>query len=143
MTDDAQIALIARAVEAVNRSDLAAVDRLFSPDFVDPNPARAGLSPGPEGIRLVWGLLRAAFPDLAVQVEDLLVDGDKVVIRARAEGTHEGAFMGMPATGKQVAIGVIDINRIEDGRLAERWAVADLLGMLQQLGALPAPGTPS
>jgi steroid delta-isomerase-like uncharacterized protein len=124
-------------------SDLAAVDRLFSPDFVDHDPARAGLPSGPEGIRVVWGMLRTAFPDLIVRVEDLLVDGDKVVVRARAEGTHQGAFMGMPATGKQVAIGLIDINRIADGQIAERWGLADTLGLLQQLGALLAPGGPS
>jgi steroid delta-isomerase-like uncharacterized protein len=143
MTDDAQIALIARAVEAFNTGDLAAVDRLFSPDFVDHDPARAGLPPGPAGIRLVWGMLRAAFPDLTVQVEDILVDGDKVVVRARAEGTHQGNFMGLPATGKQVAIDLIDINRIADGQIAERWGLADTLGLLQHLGALPAPGASS
>ena len=83
---------------------------------------------------------RAAFPDLRMEAEDVLVSGDRAVARVRATGTHEGEFMGMPATGRHVDVQLIDITRFGDDGLAhEHWGVFDALGMMQQLGAIPAP----
>jgi predicted ester cyclase len=85
-------------------------------------------------------MYRAAFPDLRMEPQDVLVSGDKVVARARATGTHRGEFMGMPATGKRIDVQLIDIIRFGDDGLAhEHWGVFDALAMMQQLGAVPGP----
>ena len=83
-------------------------------------------------------MYRVAFPDLRMDPEDVLASGDKVVARVRATGTHEGEFMGMPATGKSVDVQLIDIMRFsEDGLVREHWGVVDMLAMMQQLGVVP------
>lgn len=83
-------------------------------------------------------MFRTAFPDLETTAEDLIEEGDKVVVRARWTGTHRGAFMGVPATGKRVTGTEIHICRIVDGRLVEQWSEMDMMGLMQQLGAIPA-----
>ncbi len=70
----------------------------------------------------------------------MIAEGDKVVIRQTWSGTHKGEFMGIPATGRRVSIAVIDIIRVADGRFVEHWGQLDMMGMMQQLGAIPAPG---
>ena len=81
----------------------------------------------------------AGFPDLRMEPEDLIASGDKVVVRARGTGTNDGPFMGMPATGKRVDVPLIDILRFgDDGLIYEHWGVFDAMGMMQQLGAIPA-----
>lgn len=132
-------ALVWEAVEAFNRGDMDAVDRLFTDGYVDHDPSRAGLPPGPEGIRLAWSMMRAAFPDLQVTIEDVISEGDKVAVRGAIHGTHRGELMGIPPTGKRVTISLIDINLIENGKIVERWSQADMLGMMQQLGVVPQP----
>jgi steroid delta-isomerase-like uncharacterized protein len=85
------------------------------------------------------GMLRSAFPDFKATIEDILADGDKVVIRMTWTGTHKDEFMGIPATGKRMSIGVIDIIRVANGKGTEHWGQMDAMGMMQQLGAIPAP----
>lgn len=80
-----------------------------------------------------------AFPGLRHEIEDQLAEGDCVATRVVVRGTHQGDFMGIPPTGREVAIKAINIQRVEDGRIAEQWVVSDSLGLLQQLGAIPAP----
>jgi len=83
-------------------------------------------------------MYRAGFPDLHMEPEDVLASGDKVVARVMATGTHQGEFMGMPASGKTVNVQLIDIIRFDDDGLArEHWGVVDLMTMMQQLGAIP------
>lgn len=130
-------AIVQSAVEAFNRGDWEAVDRLFAADYLDHDPSRAGLPPGPEGVKQAWSVFRAAFPDLRGAIEDMIAEGDKVVVRGVVRGTHRGELMGVPPTGKQVTVTLIDINRIEGGKLVERWAEQDNLGMMQQLGVIP------
>ena len=81
----------------------------------------------------------AAFPSYQLTAEDMITEGDKVVVRSTFRGTHNGDFMGIPPTGKQVTIPVFLIYRIADDKIAEHWMQADSLGLLQQLGAIPAP----
>jgi steroid delta-isomerase-like uncharacterized protein len=120
------------------RGDAEAADELFTEDFVDHNPASPEQTGGREGQKQVLALFRSAFPDLRVTTEEIIVEDDKAALRWTARGTHEGELMGIPATGKQITLTGIDILRIADGRLAERWAEGDNLGMLQQLGVVPA-----
>jgi predicted ester cyclase len=84
--------------------------------------------------------VRAAFPDFHYTVEDEIAEGDKYVVRLTARGTMQGAFLGMPATGKQATWTEVHVARVVGGKLAEHWACIDQLGMLQQLGVIPAPG---
>jgi steroid delta-isomerase-like uncharacterized protein len=131
--------LVNRAVGAFNRGDLDAVDRLFAPDYVDHDRSRADLPPGPAGVKQAWKLFRTAFPDLQATIEDVVAEGDKVAVRGSIRGTHQGELMGIPPTGRSVTVTLIDVNRIEGGRLVERWAEADMLGMLRKLGVIPGP----
>jgi steroid delta-isomerase-like uncharacterized protein len=133
---EANIATFRRAIEeGWNRGNLAAIDELFAPDFVE---HQQGIAPGRDGVKGSIQVLRAAFPDLHLQVEDAIADRDRVWLRLQATGTHEGPFMGVPATGRTIEITVIDIVRIVDGRLVEHWGVADRLSVAQLLGLVPA-----
>jgi predicted ester cyclase len=138
MSVEENTALIHRIVEAVNRGELDVVDELFAADYVD--HSRPGLPPGPAGAKAFFALARAAFPDLSVTIAETIAEGDRVAVRGALRGTHRGDFMGIPPTGTRVTVSLIDINRIAGGKLVERWANQDDLGLLRQLGVLPAPG---
>jgi steroid delta-isomerase-like uncharacterized protein len=94
---------------------------------------------GPEGFKQFARVVRAGFPDFRLTEEDTIAEGDKVVNRWSFRGTHGGEFMGIPATNKEVTTSGIDIFRIADGRIVEVWQSTDQLGLLQQLGVIPAP----
>ncbi len=124
--------------EVFDPGNLDRVEEMIAPDFV--NHAQPPESPhGPEGIKQVITMLRTAFPDQRTTIEDVIAKGDKVVIRATYSGTHQGPFMGIPPTGKSFKQSQIHIIRMEDGKAVEHWAVRDDLGMMQQLGVIPAP----
>jgi steroid delta-isomerase-like uncharacterized protein len=96
---------------------------------------------GVEDLKQFFVMLRSGFPDFQGIIEDLFAaEGDKVVLRFTFRGTHQGEFMGIAPTGKQVIMPGIDIFRIADGKLVELWNQEDMLGMMQQLGAIPEPG---
>lgn len=122
--------------ELWDKGELAVADEIIAPDFVDHDPV-SGQSPGLAGYKEMVGAFRAAFPDLRVRNEEVIVAGDNVVARWTARGTHTGALMNTPPTGKQVTMKGIDILRNEDGKIVERWGEFDALGMLQQLGVIP------
>jgi predicted ester cyclase len=85
---------------------------------------------------------RAAFPDIACPVEDSIAEGDKVMVRTTCRGTHKGVFAGVPPTGKQVTMPGMVIYRIADGKVVDRWGLFDDLGLMMQVGAIPAPPAP-
>ncbi len=91
---------------------------------------------GPEGVKAQAAMYKAAFPDVSMTVEDQVAEGDKVVTRWTAKGTHEGELMGVPATGKSISITGITISRIADGMVEEEWTNWDGLGLMEQIGAL-------
>ncbi len=132
-------------MEAFTTGDLDVYDEVIAPDFVDhdpQNPFAAALR-GPQLMRSAATLYRTAFPDLVVTVEDQYEDGDVVISRCTVTGTQTGELPGLPATGKHVAIGAVQIDRFEGDRIAESWRYWDTLGMLQQLGAVPTPRAPA
>ncbi len=94
---------------------------------------------GREGLRQLVAQYQAAFPDLAVTIEDLVAEGDQVVARWTARGTHQGELMGLAATGQPMSVSAISISRHAAGQIAEEWENFDQLGLLQQLGAVPTP----
>ena len=131
-------ATMRRMYELLNAGDVDGFGELMADDFVE-HEVSPGLEPTKEGVKTFFRMYLSAFPDLQMEAEDVMVSGDKVTARTRATGTHQGEFMGMPATGKSVDVQLIDIIRFgDDGLAREHWGVFDALGMMQQLGAIPA-----
>ncbi len=134
--------IIRRFVEEVqNGGDLTVLDEIAAADYVN-HTAPPGVPPDREGLKQLTATFRRAFPDGRMAIEDLVAEGDRVVTRKTFRGTHRGELMGIPPTGRAVAIQLIDIVRLADGKAVESWSAADDLGMLQQLGAL-APRAPA
>ena len=125
--------LIRRLLADVDRG-ADVVDAYYAPDYVDHTPSAVrDLAPGREGVRQAFAVFQRAFPDSRHTIEDLVAEGDRVVARIRAQGTHTGEIFGHPPTGKVVALTGISIYRIADGRIAERWTEQGQ-GILEQLG---------
>lgn len=133
--------LVRRWVEEVlTGGNLAAIDELFAPDFVnvsEPSQAR-----GPEGVRQGVTLLRTAFPDLRVSIDDIFGHEDRVAWMYTCRGTHRGEFAGIAATGRPVEYRGLVIARVRQGRLAEGRGLADTLAILRQLGQVDTASTP-
>ena len=125
--------------EVVNKGNLAVLDELLAPDFVD-HSAPPGIAADREGYKQFFAMAHSAFPDFHSTLEDMFAEGDKVVQRFTASGTHKGEWMGIVPTGKQMTISGIAIHRITGGKIVEDWTNMDMLGALQQLGVVPAPG---
>jgi steroid delta-isomerase-like uncharacterized protein len=131
-------ATLRRMYERINAHDLDGFCELLADDFVE-HEETPGLAPTKGGVRQFFAMQFAAFPDLRMELEDVLPSGDKVVARTTYSGTNQGAFMGMPATGKSVKVQLIDIIRFGgDGLAHEHWGVLDAMSMMQQLGIVPA-----
>ena len=143
MTTEANKANARRFVdEVVNRGNIAVIDELAGPNFVD-RTAPPGVPPTTEGTKAFWTMFRAAFPDLHYTIEDQVAEGDRVVQRTTGHATMRGDFQGMPASGKEATWSEIHIVRFDaDGKAVEHWGVVDQLGMLAQLGFAQAPGQP-
>jgi steroid delta-isomerase-like uncharacterized protein len=122
--------------ELLTQGDLAVADELLAADCRHHAPAP--LAPGGEGLKRWVAALRRAFPDLCAIVEDEVAEGDTVVQRLTLSGTHEGACCGMLPTGRRASWQVVAILHLNpDGKITEQWILADLLGVLRQIGALP------
>lgn len=132
------VATIRSFYDLINAGDIDGFGALLADDFVE-HEQLAGLEPTKDGVLAFFRMQRAAFPDMRMQVEDVIADGAKAAVRVRYTGTHSGEFMGMPATGKGVDASLIDVFVIgDDGLVHEHWGVMDSLAMMQQIGAVPA-----
>ena len=138
MSTEDNKALVRRFYEEfLNGHDVNQAEELFAPNYVLYFPG------GPmdhERQKQTLTVFRAAFPDLHFTIEDMFAEGDKVATRFTWRGTHQGIFQGIPPTGKQVTVSGIALNRIAEGKLVEDRTELDLLGLMQQLGVIPAPG---
>jgi predicted ester cyclase len=131
-------AVAAAVVERVmNRGDLEAVEERFAAGYVEHDVLPSTIPPGLEGMKQLVGMLRGAFPDLRYDIEDVVADGDRVVLRITGRGTMRGTLFGLPATGRSASWSEIHISRFAAGKVVEHWSVTDQLGMLQQLGLAP------
>jgi len=137
------IELVARRIaeELFNQGHLSAADELIAPNAVDHNEP-----PGTdcrEHFKRVATMLRSAFPDLHMHIEDLIAEEDKVALRITISGTHTGpgAFAGLPPSGKRFQIQQMRFARFANGQMTESWAIIDMFAWMQQLGALPARGS--
>jgi len=123
--------------EVFNAGELDRVDELLTPDFVDHEEGPPGMPDGIEGVKAFVAMYREAFPDLRATVEEMVEEGDKIAVRTTFTGTHDGDFMGIPASGRTISIQAMDVVRVVDGRAAEHWGVTDVMGLMQQIGAIP------
>ncbi|MCK6627049.1 MAG: ester cyclase [Anaerolineae bacterium] len=131
-------AILQRAIANWNSGSLVAYLELYNADVVL-HGFPPGLPPGIQGAKLFYEGLWAAFPNPRLTLDDVMAEGDKVVCRFNMQATHQGEFMGIPPTGKGVKVSGITILRFSDGKCIERWNQADMMGWLQQLGAIPTP----
>ena len=120
-----------------NQKDPSAFEAYFSPSLTD-HALPPGLPEGLEGRRLFYSAFLSAFSDLQVQIEDVFSEGDKLVTRWSAQGTHDGELMGIPPTARKVSTSGIAIDRFENGQSVEHWEVFDQVGLMQQLGVIPS-----
>ena len=133
-------ALVRRVMdEMFNEGNLDLADELFAPDYVDHDPAMPEDIHGPEGFKEYVSVFRSAFPDLHIEIEDQVAEGDKVVTRWTGTGTHEGDMMGIAPTGNKVTLPGMEIVRFSDGKIAEGWEGYDSMVLMQQLGVMPSP----
>lgn len=128
-----------RVFEAWESGDLDALDEVVAADSVDHDPYNPNGRDGLEGFKRTIAMYREAFPDVRFTIEDQVAEGDKVVTRWTARGTHEGELMGFAATGTQSELTGIGIDRFEDGKIVEVWGNWDTLAMMQNIGAIPEP----
>jgi steroid delta-isomerase-like uncharacterized protein len=123
--------------DLINAGDIDGFGAMLADDFVE-HEETPGLAPTKEGVMDFFRMNQAAFPDMHMHVDEVIASGDRVVVRGRVTGTHEGSFLDMPATGRQIEVKLIDIFRLgDDGLAQEHWGLMDAMAMMQQLGALP------
>jgi len=138
MSSEANKALVRRFFEAFNAGDLDGVEAVFAPNAVVHNSG----APDPlnlEGFRQLAAVFLAAFPGGQHSIDDIIAEGDKVVTRITYRGAHTGDLMGIPPTGKHVAVSAMTIDQIANGKIVETWRLFDQMGMMQQIGVIPTP----
>src|SRR4249919_379663 len=137
-TPEANKLVMRRFTEFINTaSEKLAVD-LISPDAIFHVPGRPEPMRGPTGYLAIIGMMRGGFPDIQWTLEEMIAEGDKVAARFTMRGTHRGTFFGVPPTGKMIAVQAMNIYRLSGAQFVEEHGQPDMLGLLQQIGALPA-----
>lgn len=142
MSTEENKAIVRRFLEAFSNADLAVVDEMITPNVVN-HTALAELRYGAEDFKRLTSLVKSVAPDQRWEIEDMIAEGDKVAVHCTWSGTQQGPYLLAPATGKRFSVQHIHIFRLADGKIAEHLAIRDDLGMLQQLGVIPAPGQAS
>jgi steroid delta-isomerase-like uncharacterized protein len=136
---DANKSVAGRIIEEIfNQGRVEVIDEIVTAGYVSHDPALPEPATGPEGLKQVVTGYRGAFPDLTVTIDDQIAEGDRVVTRWTARGTHEGDLWGIAATGKQGTVTGITIDRVESGKIVESWTNWDTLGLMQQIGVVPS-----
>ncbi|KMO42397.1 hypothetical protein VQ03_10790 [Methylobacterium tarhaniae] len=138
MSIDANKVLARAYFAAFLERDEAWWQRTIAPDFVRHDPGLNFEVRGPEGVRRLGEVLHGGVSEMKLPIDEVIAEGDRVLVRLRFRGRHTGDLMGLPASGRSIDIAVMDLFRIVDGRLVEHWALLDNLGLLKQVGALPA-----
>jgi len=140
MPEQDNAAVIGRFIEEViNQGRLDAADEIVQENFIELDPL-PGQRQGREGLKEVIAMMRAAFPDIHWVADETIASGEKVVTRFTWTGTHRGVFLGIPATGRNVLVKGVVIDRLTGGKMADSRILMDGLGMMQQLGVIPTPG---
>jgi len=136
-TDENKVIVRRFIDEVFVKGNVDAVDKLVAHDFVP--HSWSSVAPGTDSLKQAVKRVFAGLSGVSMKIEDMISQDDKVAVRLTAHATHQGDFMGLPATGKSYTISETHIFHIRDGKIAEHWRDADMLGLMQQLGALPEP----
>lgn len=139
MTTEENKALVRRFYAELDNLNPAVIDDLVAEDFVNHSPPPFPVPPGREGLKQAFELFRQATPG-SHEILEQVAEGDKVVTRLRAVGTHDADLPGVPRTGNALDVTATVVHRIEDGKIAEKWSDRDELRLLQQLGVVSLPG---
>jgi steroid delta-isomerase-like uncharacterized protein len=139
MTTETNKAVMGRFLQFINTASEKLAEELISPDAVFHVPGRPEPMRGPAGYLAIIGMMRGGFPDIQWTLEEVIAEGDKVAARFTMRGTHRGAFFGVPPTGKTIAVQAMNFYRLSGGQFVEERGQPDLLGLLQQIGAVPTP----
>jgi steroid delta-isomerase-like uncharacterized protein len=137
MAGDATEPVMQRFVDFINTADPRLADELIAPDAVFHVPGHSEPISGPDAWLEVIAMMRGGFPDVQWTIEDTITQGDKVAARFTMRGTHNGTFFGVPPTGTNVSVQAMNFYRLTNGLIVEEWGQPDLLGLMQQIGALP------
>ena len=139
MSTEANKAIARRFFEDIfSQGNLAVADEIIASDYQDCGPgAIPGLPPGPEGSKMLVTVYRNAFPDINFTIDEQIAEGDTVVTRWTATGTHKGELAGIPPTGRSVTVVGVAVDRVVNGKLVVGWDISDRYGMLEQLGVIP------
>jgi len=138
MTAETNKIVMSRFLEFINTASEILAQELISPNAIFHVPGRPEPMRGPAGYLAIIGMMRGGFPDIQWTVEEMVIEGDKVAARFTMRGTHQGTFFGFPPTGKKIAVQAINIYRLSDGQFVEEHGQPYMLGLLQQIGAIPA-----
>jgi steroid delta-isomerase-like uncharacterized protein len=138
MTPEASKQIMIRFTEFINTASETLAAELISPDAIFHVPGRSEPMRGPAGYLAIIQMMRGGFPDIRWTIEEMVAEGDKVAARFTMRGTHLGTFFGTPSTGKKIAVQALNIYRLSGGQIVEETSQPDLLGLLQQIGAVPA-----
>lgn len=141
MSAEENKAIMRRAIEKFNEGDLSSYLEIYDDESLVTHGYPPELPPNFEGVKQFYDLVFSAFPDTKVTFEELLAEGDEVACRYTFRATHRGDFLGIPPSGNRVEMNGMTILRFEDGKCVERWQNADMMGLMRQLGAIPAPET--
>lgn len=120
--------------EAWNNGNLEVLDQIISSEYINHNPGFENPAPGPEGLKPIVYAIRKGFPDLKYIIKGMVADKDQVAVHVVMTGTHTGDFFGIPATGKNINVNQMQIERVVDGKIVEHWRVTDDLSLMRQLG---------
>jgi steroid delta-isomerase-like uncharacterized protein len=137
MTAESNKALMQRFTQFINTASEELAGELISPGAIFHVPGRAEPMRGPAGYLAIIGMMRGGFPDIQWTLEETIAEGDKVAARFTMRGTHEGTFYGVPPTGKKIEVNAMNIYRFSNSEILEEHGQPDLLGLLQQIGAVP------
>ncbi len=136
MSVEKQRLIVEQWIEAWNTQNLVAARNVLAPDYQRHDPNLPDLDGAAAGVDFIT-TIATGFPDIHLQVEHIFAHDDLVAARLTVRGTHQGPFMGVPATGREVTVEVMDVFRLDGDTIAEEWAVMNALGLFQQLGILP------
>jgi steroid delta-isomerase-like uncharacterized protein len=139
MTPDTNKLVMRRFTEFINTASEKLASELIAPDAIFHVPGRSEPMRGPAGYLAIIGMMRGGFPDIQWTLEEMIAEGDKVAARFTMRGTHSGTFLGVPPTGKAIAVQAMNIYRLREGHFIEEHGQPDMLGLLQQIGAVPTP----
>jgi len=138
MTAETNKIVMSRFLEFINTASESLAQELISPDAIFHVPGSPEPMRGPAGYLAIIGMMRGGFPDIQWTLEEMVAEGDKVAARFTMRGTHRGTFFGVPPTGKTIAAQAMNIYRLSGGQFVEEHGQPDMLGLLQQIGAVPA-----